>query len=62
MMINLNQQAVKKFKENNKISKLYDGDLRLVNWEDEMNYLEDVEVVSDEDEVYSDMEFSEDDE
>ena len=62
MMINLNQQAVKKFKENNKISKLYDGDLRLVNWEDEMNYLEDVEVDSDEDEVYSDMEFSEDDE
>ena len=61
-MINLNQQAVKKFKENNKISKLYDGDLRLVNWEDEMNYLEDVEVDSDEDEVYSDMEFSEDDE
>ena len=62
MMINLNQQAVKKFKENNKISKLYDGDLRLINWEDEMNYLEDVEVDSDEDEVYSDMEFSEDDE
>ena len=63
MMINLNRDAIARYKKDIGISKEYKGDLNLFTWKDELSYLEDVEEDDEdlaeydyEDEVNSDME------
>ena len=43
MLINLNRDAIAKYKKNVGIKKEYKGDLNLFTWTDELSYLEDVE-------------------
>ena len=59
--MNLNDDAIKQYKKNIGITKEYKGSLNLINWKDELAYLEDVEDESEEeDNVNSDMESEED--
>ena len=61
MLMNLNDDAIKQYKKNIGITKEYKGSLNLINWKDELAYLEDVEDESEEeDNVNSDMESEED--
>ena len=59
MMINLNQDVIKWYKENIGIKEEYKGDINVINWEDEMSDIDNIgeELESDEDEyeVNSDM-------
>ena len=43
MLINLNKEAIEKYKKNIGITKQYKGDLDLFKWTDELTYLEDVD-------------------
>ena len=43
MLMNLNDDAIKQYKKNIGITKEYKGSLNLINWKDELAYLEDVE-------------------
>ena len=65
MLINLNRDAIAKYKKSIGISKQYKGDLNLFSWTNELSYLEDVEETDEdlaeydyEDEVNSDMEYN----
>ena len=42
MMINLNKDAIEKYKKDIGITKEYKGNLNLFNWIDELSYLEDI--------------------
>ena len=58
--MNLNDDAIKQYKKNIGITKEYKGSLNLINWKDELAYLEDVEDESEEeDNINSDMESEE---
>ena len=60
MLMNLNDDAIKQYKKNIGITKEYKGSLNLINWKDELAYLEDVEDESEEeDNINSDMESEE---
>ena len=68
MLINLNKEAIDKYKKNIGITKEYRGDLNVVSWKDELSYLEDVEEdeadlaeYDYEDAVNSDMEYDSED-
>ena len=67
MLINLNKEAIEKYKKNIGITKEYKGDLNLFSWKDELSYLDDVEETEEdlaeydyEDVVNSDMEYDSD--
>ena len=68
MLINLNKEAIEKYKKNIGITKQYNGDLDLFKWTDELSYLEDVEEDEadlaeydyEEDLINSDMEYDSD--
>lgn len=69
MLINLNKDAIEKYKKNIGITKQYKGDLNLFTWTDELSYLEDVDESAEdlaeydyEEEANSDMEYSSDSE
>ena len=57
MLMNLNDDAIKQYKKNIGITKEYKGSLNLINWKDQLAYLEDVEDESEEEDIVnSDME------
>ena len=61
MMINLNQDIIKWYKDNIGIKEEYKGDINVINWEDEMSDIDNIgeellESDEDEYEVNSDME------
>lgn len=67
MLINLNKEAIEKYKKNIGITKEYKGDLNLFSWKDELSYLDDVEETEEdlaeydyEEVVNSDMEYDSD--